>query len=108
MFNVNRVTLLGIVTRDAGRQTTSTGTFTEFGLATETTRIVKGVREAEAEFHRVVCFEPLAEFAAKLKKGTPLYIEGRIHTNHSTGKDAQFFEVIAEKLVILSKNGCKT
>ena len=108
MFNINRVTLLGTVVRDADRKATSTGiAFTEFRLATETgIKTVQGRKESIVEFHHIVCFDDLSEFAAKLKKGKPLYVEGRIHTKrfrNNDGDDRSVLEVIADKLVILSK-----
>ena len=107
MFNVNRTTLLGTVTRDAEQGTRESGiAYTVIGLATRCNSPVQKPRtEAEIEFHRVLCFGTLAKFAAKLKKGTPLYVEGRNHTVRrvAKGKDVQVIEVIADKLVALSK-----
>ena len=107
MFNVNRTTLLGTVTRDAEQGTQMNGdTYTILGVATVCNfRIQNGRTVSEVEYHRVVCFDALAKFAAKLKKGTPLYVEGHNHTLrvHARRKDTQVFEVIADKLVVLSK-----
>ncbi|UPA22748.1 single-stranded DNA-binding protein [Candidatus Peribacteria bacterium] len=108
MFNVNRITLLGNVTRDPEAKTAKTGTsITSIGLATN--RPVKDERGntvQEAEFHNLVCFGSLADFSGKaVKKGSPLYVEGRIHTSRyqtKDGKDASKTEVVVEKLVLLS------
>lgn len=108
MFNVNRITLLGNVTRDPDVRATKTGTsVTSVGLATN--RQIKdeaGKAIQEAEFHNLVCFGALADFSGKaLKKGAPLYVEGRIHTSkyqNKEGHDMSKTEVIVEKLVLLS------
>lgn len=108
MFNVNRVTLLGNVTMDPDAHTAKTGqAITTIGFATNwRTKNAKGEYVSEPEYHKLVCFGPLGEFSAKsVKKGTPLYIEGRIHTSHyktKEGKDASRPEVIVDRLVLLS------
>ncbi len=110
MFNVNRVTLLGNVTQDPEVHNAKTGTaVTTIGFATNwRTKDAKGNFISEPEYHRLVSFGALAEFAGKtVKKGTPLYIEGHIHTSHyktKDGKDSARTEVIVDKLVLLSSN----
>ncbi len=108
MFNVNRITLLGNVTRDPDVRAAKSGlSITSFGLATNrTVKDDQGKSAQEAEFHSLVCFGGLADFSGKaIKKGSPLYAEGRIHTSKfqtKDGKDASKTEVIVEKLVLLS------
>ena len=47
-----------------------------------------GERQEETEWHRVTLFDRLAEIAAEyLKKGRPVYIEGRLKTRKYTDKD---------------------
>lgn len=114
MFNVNRVTLLGNATRDAEARVTKTDTaVTSIGMATS--RPVKdadGKVTTEPDFHRLVCFGSLAEFSLKsVSKGTPLYIEGRLHTSsykNRKGEQTSRTEVIVDRLVLLSSKKGKT
>jgi single-strand DNA-binding protein len=108
MFHVNRVTLLGNATRDPETRTTKAGKqFTVIGLATVRHWTDEaGNKHAEPEFHRLVCFKELAEFTAnRVKKGTPLYVEGRLHTDRwqsKAGETKTTTEVIVDRLVLLS------
>jgi single-stranded DNA-binding protein len=89
MFNVNRATLLGHATEDA-RQTNGQ---TVIGLAT----IHKRNGETETtDHHRLLCTGALAEFAVRqVKAGSPLYVEGRLHTEKET-------VILVDRLVLLS------
>lgn len=108
MFNVNRATLLGNVTHDPEVHVTKSGRpLVTLGLATNRSwRDTQGELKKEAEFHNLVCFGPLAEFAGKsVAKGSPLYIEGRLRTGHwetPEGKNASRTEIIADRIVLLS------
>lgn len=108
MFNVNRVTLLGNVTRDPEARSTKKGMpVTNIGFATNyLSKDEKGNVVSEPEYHHLVCFGPLAEFSAKsANKGAPLYVEGRLHTSrfkNKKGDDASRTEVIVDRLVLLS------
>ncbi len=107
MFNVNRVTLLGHVTHDPEAKATKTGVaLTTIGFATNhRAKDAKGAYVDEPEYHRLVCFGQLAEVSAKsVKKGEPLYVEGRIHTSHfknKEGKETNTTEIIVDKLILL-------
>ncbi|MDO8468290.1 MAG: single-stranded DNA-binding protein [Candidatus Peribacter sp.] len=108
MFNVNRVTLLGNVTRDPEVRATKTGVaVSSIGFATNRAwRDTEGKLEREPEYHSLVCFGPLAEFAGKrVKKGVPLYVEGRLHTSHfetKKGTPASRTEILVDRFVLLS------
>lgn len=108
MFNVNRVTLLGNATRDAETKATKTGkTLAVLGLATNRRwKDTQGELQSEPEFHRLVCFGTLADFSTqRVKKGAPLYVEGRLHTNKwetKEGVDASRTEIIVDRIVLLS------
>ncbi len=107
MFNVNRVTLLGNATRDAEVRATKTGQqVTALGLATTRAwKDAKGEMQREPEFHSLVCFGSLADFAGKrIAKGTPLYVEGHLHTNkwEKDGKPHSRTEILVDRLVLLS------
>ncbi len=108
MINVNRVTLLGQATHQPETHATKDGNeLPAIGLATN--RVWKdatGESRREKEFHRLVCTGPLATFAARrVEKGTPLYVEGRLHTNHwedREGIDHRRTEISVDRLVLLT------
>ncbi len=76
MRGVNKVILVGNATRDAELRHTQSGKpVANVRLATN--RVVNG-RE-ETQFHSIVCWDRLAETVAEyVKKGDPLYVEGRL------------------------------
>ncbi|MDD5103704.1 MAG: single-stranded DNA-binding protein [Candidatus Peribacteraceae bacterium] len=108
MFNVNRVTLLGNVTHDPDIRATKAGQpVSSIGFATNRAwRDQEGTLQREPEFHRLVCFGPLAEFSEKrVKKGVPLYVEGRLHTSRfedKKGAKQSRTEIMVDRLVLLS------
>lgn len=64
-----------------------------------------GERKEETEWHRVVFFSPLAEIAGEyLKKGSQVYVEGRIRTQKWQGQDGQdryTTEIVASEMTML-------
>lgn len=113
MKSVNKVILLGNVTRDPDVKATSTGQMVcMFGMATN--RVWKdqsGTKQTLAEFHNIVCWGSLAEFCGQnVRKGKPVYIEGYLKTRsweHAETK-AKIFktEVVVENLVLVgSRDG---
>jgi single-strand DNA-binding protein len=62
-------------------------------------------RKEATEWHRVIFFNRLAEIAEKyLKKGSQVYVEGRLQTKKwqgSDGQDRYTTEILAEELVML-------
>ena len=90
MASVNKVILIGNLGRDPETRMTADGR-PICSLALATTRRYKdsqGALQEETEWHRVTLFGRQAEVAQQyLKKGNPVYIEGRIRTNRYTDKD---------------------
>jgi len=107
MKSVNKVILLGNVTRDPELKATANGqSVATFGLATN--RVWKdqsGEKQSLAEFHNLVAWGGLAEFCAlSVKKGKPLYIEGYLKTRSWDGPEgSKIFrtEIVIENLVLL-------
>ena len=64
-----------------------------------------GERKEETEWHRVVFFSRLAEIAGEyLKKGSQVYVEGRIRTQKWQGQDGQdryTTEIVADSMNML-------
>lgn len=80
---LNKVMLYGNLTSDPDMRSMPNGNkVVSFGLATNRSyKDQSGARKEVAEFHNIVAFGKLAEiFAQWLKKGKPVYVEGRIQT----------------------------
>jgi len=108
-MNVNKVLLVGRLTRDPEiRNTTSGQTVASISLATN--RFWKdksGQRQDQTEFHNVVLWGRLAEIAGQyLTKGQEAYIEGRLQTRKYTAKDGaerRTTEIVAENMQLGSR-----
>lgn len=108
MFNINRVTLLGNVTHDPDVRASKTGkSVATIGFATSFRRKnAEGKYIDEPEYHRLVCFGSMADLSEKtIRKGSPLYVEGRLHGNAYKNKDGVEVvrtEIIVDELVLLA------
>lgn len=105
--SLNKVTLIGNVTRDPDLRYTPQGNAVcTFGLATNRSWKTDGgeLRE-EAEFHRLVAWNKLAELCSQLcTKGRKIYVEGRLQTRTFTGSDnAQhtITEIVIDDMILL-------
>jgi single-strand DNA-binding protein len=103
MRGVNKIILIGNATCDTELRHTSTGKpVSSIRLATN--RSVKG--EEETQFHSVVCWDRLAETTAEyVKKGDPLYVEGRLQYRayqDEEGKERGVAEIVADDVQFLS------
>ena len=107
--SLNKVQLIGNLTRDPELGYTKTGTAVcAFGLATNRTVTTgKGQMSEETEFHRIVCFGKLAETCSQyLHKGRKVYASGRLHTYSfpaSSGTEKTVTEIVLEDMVMLDK-----
>jgi single-strand DNA-binding protein len=108
MASINKVILVGNLGRDPETRSTPGGSAV-CNVAVATSRHWKskdsGDKVEETEWHRVVFFDRLAEIAGQyLKKGRPVYVEGRLKTRKwqdKEGRDTYTTEVIAENLQLL-------
>ena len=108
MASVNKVILIGNLGRDPEVRYTPNGSAV-CNVSLATTRNWKskdsGERQEETEWHRVVFFDRLAEIAGEyLKKGRPVYVEGRLKTRKWTDKDGveKFTtEIFADQMQLL-------
>ena len=91
MASVNKVILIGNLGKDPEvRYAPSGSAICNVTIATSRQWKDKtsGERQEETEWHRVVFFDRLAEIAGEyLKKGRPVYVEGRLRTRKWTDKD---------------------
>ena len=107
MKSVNRVTLLGNVTRDPElKQTTGGQAVCTFGLATNRVwRDASGEKQSLPEYHNLVAWGGLAEFCGDhISKGKPLFIEGYLKTRSwDNPEGAKIFrtEVVVDNVVLL-------
>lgn len=87
---LNKVFLYGNLTRDPELKALPSGqNLVSFGLATNRTYKDKNGQKQEAtEFHNIVAFGRTAEVIAQyMKKGRPIFVEGRIQTRSWEGKE---------------------
>ena len=107
MASVNKVILIGNLGRDPETRYSADGAaITNVSIAT--TRRYKdasGQQQEETEWHRVVFFSRLAEIAGEyLRKGRPVYVEGRLRTRKWTDKEGHekyTTEIVAENMQML-------
>jgi len=112
---INKVELIGNLGADPEvKAMPSGGNVVNLRLAT--TRRWKdrnsGDRKEATEWHRVVCFNRTADIAAQyLKKGSQIYIEGRLQTRKwqaQDGTDRYTTEVVANSLTMLGKKSTES
>ena len=107
MASVNKVILVGNLGRDPETRYMPDGAaITNFSIATtEQWKDKAGEKQEKTEWHRISTFQRLAEIAGEyLKKGSQVYIEGRLQTRKWTDKDGveKFTtEIIADKMQML-------
>lgn len=105
--SLNKVSLIGNLTRDPELRYTPQGTAVcTFGLATNRQWTTEtGERKEDAEFHRIVSWNKLAELCAQLlSKGRKVYVEGRLQTRTWTGQDEvqrTTTEIVISDMIIL-------
>jgi single-strand DNA-binding protein len=108
MASVNKVIVVGNLGRDPEVRYTPGGAAI-CNVSIATTRNWKdkntGEKQEETEWHRVVFYDRLAEIAGEyLKKGRPVYVEGRLKTRKwqdKEGKDNYTTEIIAQEMQLL-------
>jgi single-strand DNA-binding protein len=103
--------LIGNLTRDPELRYTPAGmAVTSFGLATNRVWVTKqGERKEDAQFHRIVAWNKLAELCSQLlSKGRRIYVEGRIQYREITdqsGVRKQVSEIVIDDMIILDNKG---
>ncbi|MBL7113963.1 MAG: single-stranded DNA-binding protein, partial [Bacteroidales bacterium] len=108
-MSVNKVILVGNVGKDPEIRYLEGGTAVcSFSMATsETYRNRDGERVTNTEWHNVVLWRGLAEVAERyVKKGSQLFIEGKIRTRSWDDKDGNkryTTEIIADNMVMLGR-----
>ena len=109
MRSVNKVILIGNLTRDPELKTTTSGqSIATFGLATNRQWMTSGSeRRSSAEFHECVAWARLAEICKQhLRKGMLVYVEGYLKTRSWDMEDGtkRFrTEVVLQDMIMLEK-----
>ena len=108
MASVNKVILIGNCGRDPEVRYTPSGTaICNVSVATSSRRKDKASGESieDTQWHRVTFYDRLAEIAGEyLKKGKPVYIEGRLKYGKYTDKDGierNTVDIVAEQMQML-------
>ncbi|MBI4999628.1 single-stranded DNA-binding protein [Candidatus Gottesmanbacteria bacterium] len=105
--SLNKVILIGNLTRDPELRYTPAGTAVcSFGLATNRAWTTDaGEKREEAEFHRIVSWNKLAELCAQLlTKGRKVFVEGRLQTRTWQAQDGAqrtTTEIVISDMIIL-------
>ncbi len=109
MRSVNKVILIGNLTRDPElKQTASGQAVTTFGIATNREWMTSGSESKKStEFHEVVAWAKLAEICHRyLRKGKLVYLEGYLKTrswDDDSGQKRFRTEVVLQDMIILEK-----
>ena len=107
MVGVNKVILVGNLGKDPEVKYLDSGiAVANFSLATtENYKNKEGERVSQTEWHNIVLWRGLAEVAEKyLKKGSSIYIEGRIRTRKwedDDGKTRYNTEILGDNMTML-------
>ena len=108
-MSLNKVMLIGNAGRDPEVRHLESGSVTaSFTLATtERYRDRNGEWKEQTEWHNIVCWRYLAETAEKyVRKGTQLFIEGKIRNRQYTDRDGNtryITEIVADSMQLLGK-----
>jgi single-strand DNA-binding protein len=109
--SLNKVTLIGNLTRDPELRYTPQGTAVcSFGIATNRQWSTDtGEKKEDVEFHNVVAWNKLAEICSQiLSKGRKVYVDGRLQTNTWTGDDdvkRSRTEIVINEMIALDSRG---
>ena len=110
-MSLNRVQLIGNLTRDPElKQVPGGQTVATLSLATNFSWTDQaGNRQDKAEYHNVVVWRKLAEICGQyLRKGSKVFIEGRMQTRDWEGEDGvkrYKTEVVADNMIMLDRKG---
>jgi len=102
--------IIGNLTRDPEVKNTATGkNVASFSVATSLVwKDQSGQKQEKTEFHNIVAWARLAEIVGQyLKKGSKVYVEGRLQTRDWTGQDGvkrYRTEIVCENMIMLSSN----
>jgi single-strand DNA-binding protein len=111
MASINKVILIGNLGADPETRYLPSGdAVTNIRIATtDVWKDKSGEKQEHTEWHRIAFFGKLAEIAGEyLKKGSPVYVEGRIRTRKwqdKEGQDRYSTEIVADRMQLLGNRG---
>lgn len=106
-MSLNKVILIGRLGRDPETRYMPNGdAVCNFSIATsENWKDQSGQKKERTEWHNITMYRKLAEIAAQyLKKGSLVYLEGKIQSRKYTGKDGierTAYEIVANEMKML-------
>lgn len=110
-MDLNKVMIIGRVTRDIEARTTPTGqSVASFSVATNLRwKDQQGQQQEKVEFHNVVAWRKLADICKQyLHKGSKVYIEGRLQTRSwqdQQGVTKYRTEIVTDNMIMLDSKG---
>ena len=112
-MDLNKVMIIGRLTRDPEIRTTPNGAnVASFSVATSFTwnDQQSGQKKEQTEFHNVVAWRKLADIVGQyLKKGSQVYLEGRLQTrswdDKTSGQKKYRTEIVADNMIMLGRPG---
>jgi single-strand DNA-binding protein len=111
MLCKNRITLIGFLGQDAESRSTPNGTvYTRFSLATSVSWKEKGSNEykTRTEWHRIISWNKLAEWAGTLQKGAYIEVEGELryreYTPAESDRSVRVVEIHANSILALDRS----
>jgi single-strand DNA-binding protein len=109
-MDLNKVMLIGRLTRDPEIRTTPNGqNVASFSIATSFNWTdQQGQKKEQTEFHNIVAWRKLADIVGQyLKKGSQVYLEGRLTTrswdDKTSGQKKYRTEVVADNMIMLGR-----
>jgi single-strand DNA-binding protein len=103
----NKVTLIGFLGNDAEVRTNNDRSLTTLSLATKSSYKKDGKYIEHTEWHRCVVFGKLGEFAATLKKGAHIQVEGELRSRKydstKTNTEVTIWEIRVSSILKLDR-----
>lgn len=110
-MDLNKVMIIGRLTRDPELKNTPSGqAVATFSVATGSNWIDQsGQKQEKTEFHNMVAWRKLAEVIGQyLKKGSKVYMEGKLQTREWAGQDGvkkYRTEIVVDNMIMLDSKG---
>jgi single-strand DNA-binding protein len=111
MLCKNRITLIGFLGQDAESRSTPNGTvYTRLSLATSVSWKEKGSNDykTRTEWHRIISWSKLAEWAGTLQKGAYIEVEGELryreYTPAESDRSVRVAEIHANSILALDRS----
>ncbi len=110
-MDLNKVMIIGRLTRDPELRSLPSGrSVASFSVATNRTwSDQNGQKQKQVEYHNIVVWSKLAEIASQyLRKGSRVYVEGRLQTREWTAQDGSKksrTEIVSDSFIMLDSAG---